>query len=190
MITRSGNILPSSYQELDQLFRRFFGDPARHGWRVRMRHRFGYAPGDYWYQAVVDRLVNDGCNWIDVGGGKSIMPFNEPLAAELASRCNLLVGVDPSENLNQNPYVGQRFVGMIEDYRSEPVFDLVTMRMVVESHSQDVRTQNVCCNCLACGSMTGTTTVINGHTLSVHSHLQHVFMSIPLGMLCSSRCFF
>lgn len=123
--------LPSE-QELEALFRRHHGDPLSQGWRVRMHHRFGYYAAGKWYEAVVDQLVHAGCTWIDVGGGRSIFPHNPELSKELASRCELLVGVDPSDNIHENTLVHQRVQSSIEDFRSESLFDLATLRMVAE----------------------------------------------------------
>jgi len=122
--------------DLDALFRRHDGDPARHGWRVRMRHRFGYFSPDQWYEAVVDRLVTPGCRWIDVGGGKSIFPENEALSRELASRCALLVGVDPGDNIYANRLVHRQVRSTIEAFQPQERFDLATFRMVAEHVEQ------------------------------------------------------
>jgi 2-polyprenyl-3-methyl-5-hydroxy-6-metoxy-1,4-benzoquinol methylase len=119
-------------QDLDALFRTHHGDPSRHGWRVKMRCRFGYFSPDEWYEAVVDRLVAPGCRWIDVGGGKSIFPENEKLSRALAARCGLLVGVDPSENIHENELVHRHVRSAIEEYRPGETFDLATFRMVAE----------------------------------------------------------
>jgi 2-polyprenyl-3-methyl-5-hydroxy-6-metoxy-1,4-benzoquinol methylase len=132
-------ILPSE-KELNALFRRHSGDPLRHGWRVRMHYRFGYYSSEKQYEAVVDRLVTEGCKWIDVGGGKLIFPNGHKLSRELAGRCKLLVGVDPSEDIDENTLVHQRVKSTIEDFRSEELFDLATFRMVAEhiQHPQPV----------------------------------------------------
>ena len=97
-----------------------------------MRRRFQYFSPDEWYEAVVDRLVRPGCRWIDVGGGKSIFPENETLSRALATRCALLVGVDPSENIDHNDLVHRRVRSTIEEYRPGDTFDLATFRMVAE----------------------------------------------------------
>jgi len=86
-------------REVEALYRRLHGDPMTHGWRVRMRHRFGYWTANAWYRAMIDSLVTDSSLWADVGGGKSVFPNDPDLSRELSRRCRLLVGVDPSENL-------------------------------------------------------------------------------------------
>ncbi len=126
-----GDLLPSE-RDLQALFRRHQGDPDSHGWRVRMRQRFRYYSPDEWYEAVVDRLVTPGCRWVDVGGGRSIFPENESLSRELAGRCGLLVGVDPSENIFSIPFVHERARCGIEDFHPGERFDLATFRMVAE----------------------------------------------------------
>lgn len=97
-----------------------------------MRHRFRYFTPEAWYQALVDQLVTDDCRWIDVGGGKSVFPHNRKLSCELAERCDRLVGVDPSDNLDQNDLVDERCKSTIEYYQSAELFDLATLRMVAE----------------------------------------------------------
>ena len=126
------NMTLPSEQDLAALFQRCSGDPASHGWRVRMRHWFGYYATQAWYEAVVDRLVTENSKWIDVGGGKSVFPYNVKLSEELAGRCELLVGVDPSDNINENTVVHQRVQSTIEDFHSEHLFDVATLRMVAE----------------------------------------------------------
>jgi 2-polyprenyl-3-methyl-5-hydroxy-6-metoxy-1,4-benzoquinol methylase len=44
----------------------------------------------------------------------------------------MLVVVDPSENVLQNPYAHQRIQSLIEKYQANQQFDLATLRMVVE----------------------------------------------------------
>ena len=103
---------------------------------MRLRKRFGYFGPDAWYEAVIDQLVTEGCEWVDVGGGKSLLPSNEALAASLSERCKFLCGVDPSENINNNTLLHEKSQCMIEDYRSNRSFDLATMRMVAEHVGQ------------------------------------------------------
>ncbi len=118
--------------DLDELFRCHYGDPMRHGWRVKMAHRFGYFSTDRWYEAVVDRLVTPGCRWVDVGGGRHVFPNNPELARELAGRCAFLLAVDPSDNVGDNSLAHDRRQSTIEDFTSDETFDLATLRMVAE----------------------------------------------------------
>jgi 2-polyprenyl-3-methyl-5-hydroxy-6-metoxy-1,4-benzoquinol methylase len=118
--------------ELDALFRQKYGAPAETGWSPRQRHRFGYyLPADV-YEALVARLIVPGCRWLDVGGGRDIFPENSALARTLADRAALVVAVDPSANVRDNPYVHERVRSMLEDYHSKRRFDLATLRMVAE----------------------------------------------------------
>jgi len=123
-------------RDLDSLFRRHSGDPMENGWRVRMRYRFRYHKPGSWYQAVVDRLVTGESHWLEVGGGKTVFPENRDLSRELAERSKLLVGVDPSGNILQNYLVDERHQLMIEDYKTEKRFDLITLHMVAEHIEQ------------------------------------------------------
>lgn len=97
-----------------------------------MRRRFGFYQPAARYRALVDRLVNHESRWLDVGGGKTIFPNHRALSCDLAERCELLVGVDPSENILQNDLVDEQAHMTIEQYQTDEVFDLATLRMVAE----------------------------------------------------------
>ncbi len=131
-----GRVAWPGEDDLEALFRRHYGDPADHGWRVRLRHRFRYFSPDQWYEAIVDRLVTPGCRWVDVGGGTSLFVENEQLSRELADRCAFLVGVDPSDNICANQLVHQRVRSTIEQFQPQETFDLATFRMVAEHVEQ------------------------------------------------------
>jgi 2-polyprenyl-3-methyl-5-hydroxy-6-metoxy-1,4-benzoquinol methylase len=102
------------------------------GWRPLLRERYGYYQPEHYYEAVVAKLVTPGCCWLDVGGGKSIFPMSPRLSRQLAERAGRVAGVDPDENLRQNPFVRECFIGPIEEYRSDQPFDIATLRMVAE----------------------------------------------------------
>jgi SAM-dependent methyltransferase len=119
-------------EELKQRFIAKRGEPARAGWSVGRRFRLGYFPPDDWYEAVVSKLVRRTTRWLDVGSGRTPFPDHGRLARELADRCALMVGVDPSANILENPFVREKFQGYIEDYKTDHRFDLVTFRMVAE----------------------------------------------------------
>jgi SAM-dependent methyltransferase len=127
-----GRILPPSNEVLSRLFQSKYGDLRSTGWSPRWRQRFGYYTPDDVYEALVANLVSEGCLWLDVGGGRHLFPDNPGLAAELADRCALLVGVDPSETLQENGLVHRRVQCAVEDYRADRQFDLATLRMVAE----------------------------------------------------------
>jgi SAM-dependent methyltransferase len=119
-------------QELEALFRQKYGPPESMGWSPRRRQRFGYfLPADV-YEALVDKLVAPGCEWLDVGGGHAIFPHNRGLARELAARSRRTVAIDPSESVHKNTFVHERVQSFVEDYDPGTQFDLATMRMVVE----------------------------------------------------------
>ena len=128
---RASDVMPTP-QEVEALVRRHYGPPCLRGWRVRMSHRFGFFSPEDWYQCVVARLVTAGCRWVDVGGGRSVFPYNTKLSMDLANRCALLVGVDPSDNVEHNELVHKAVKARIEDFTSEDKFDLATLRMVAE----------------------------------------------------------
>lgn len=108
------------------------------GWEPRLRERFGYSTPDDYYEALVAKMVFPGCQWLDVGCGHEIFPTNARLAAELAERCGFLMGIDPSDNIQRNPYLDDREQATIETSRTDRKFDLITLRMVAE-HIVDPR---------------------------------------------------
>jgi SAM-dependent methyltransferase len=119
-------------EDLDQVFRRRFGDPNLTGPLPRLWHRLGYFTPDIYYEALVARLVTDGTAWLDVGCGRYLFPGNEQLADILARRCSRLVGVDPDPTIHDNPFVQHRVQCSIESFTSSEPFDVVTLRMVAE----------------------------------------------------------
>lgn len=108
------------------------GNTSTWGWGVRLRARFGYCTPDDWYEALLFETVQPDTAWLDVGCGRFLFQSNHPLASILSSRCRLLVGLDPDDNIDDNPYVHQRAKCRIEDFTSDVQFDLITLRMVAE----------------------------------------------------------
>jgi SAM-dependent methyltransferase len=118
--------------DLESLFRLKYGDPETTGWGPRLRHSFGYFTPDDHYEATIAALVRKGCRWLDVGSGRSLFPSNAQLARTLADRCGILVGLDPDDTLDANPYVHERVKSTLEEFDSISSFDLATLRMVAE----------------------------------------------------------
>lgn len=113
-----------------------YGPVEQLNWSPALRWRFGYFNPDDIYEALMNRLVTQGTRWLDVGCGRNIFPSNHGLSRALADRAAVLVGVDPDETLNDNPYVHERVLGTMEDFTDGRQFDLVTMRMVAEHVAQ------------------------------------------------------
>ncbi len=109
-----------------------FGPTGRMGWSPRLRQRHNYDTPDELYEAAVSAFVTADTIWLDVGCGRDLFPSNRAAAAMLARRCRLLVGLDPSDNVEENPVLHERVRCAIENYRSDREYDLVTMRMVAE----------------------------------------------------------
>jgi 2-polyprenyl-3-methyl-5-hydroxy-6-metoxy-1,4-benzoquinol methylase len=125
-------VAPASGSELEQLFLQKYGSLAETGWSPRQRHRFRYfLPADV-YEALVSRLIVPGCEWLDVGGGHHLFPENPKLSRTLADRASVVVAVDPSENVLRNPYAHERAQCLLEDFRTERLFDVASLRMVAE----------------------------------------------------------
>jgi 2-polyprenyl-3-methyl-5-hydroxy-6-metoxy-1,4-benzoquinol methylase len=117
---------------LPEVLREKYGDLARGGWAPRLRARFGHVTSDDWYEACVAALVTPATQWLDAGCGRDVFPSNAATAVRLAARCRLLVGVDPSDNIDDNVFVHERVKLPIEQYRTDRRYDLITLRMVVE----------------------------------------------------------
>jgi 2-polyprenyl-3-methyl-5-hydroxy-6-metoxy-1,4-benzoquinol methylase len=119
-------------EHLLEVFKRKYESRQPVGWGPGLRLKFGYFNPDDIYEATVDSLVTPETAWLDVGCGRDIFPSNAAMARILADRCRILVGLDPSENIEENQFIHERFQGTIESFQTERRFDLVTLRMVAE----------------------------------------------------------
>ncbi len=124
--------LPLRNKDLQQVFDLKYGQGQDVGWGPRLRLRFKYFNPDDYYEAMVAKLVGEGCAWVDLGCGRELFPDNQKLARVLADRCETLVGVDPDATLEENQFVHQRARSRIEDFQTEQRFMVITLRMVVE----------------------------------------------------------
>lgn len=135
-VSAARSVEPTSLQvtreQLDSIFRLKYGSPSSTGWGPRMRWHAGHFNPDDHYEALVERLIEPGCQWLDVGCGRSLFPSNERLAELLAKRCGLLVGLDPDPTLAENPFVHERVHLPLEEFEPKTTFQLVTLRMVAE----------------------------------------------------------
>ena len=86
-------------EKLEETFRLKHGDIERCGWRPRLYHSHGYFTPHDVYEAAVNQSVSEQTEWLDVGGGGSVLVYNPRMAQKLAERCRLLVGLDPSSNI-------------------------------------------------------------------------------------------
>ncbi|MEL6105218.1 MAG: methyltransferase domain-containing protein [Planctomycetota bacterium] len=98
----------------------------------KRRASYGYYLPAEVYECLVQKMVTPETTWLDVGGGKTVFPQNPALAQTLADRCQHLAAVDPSDNINTNPYAHETQQALLEDYETDRKFDLITMRMVIE----------------------------------------------------------
>jgi len=121
-----------THDDLMKIFRAKYGEPENCGWSPRLRFRFHYFNPDDIYEAVLSEFVTEATTWLDVGCGRDIFPSNFQTAKVLASRCLLLVGLDPSDNIFGNPLLHERVKGLIDDFHTDRQFDLITLRMVAE----------------------------------------------------------
>lgn len=118
--------------DLAEVFRAKYGAAAARSRVLRMWRSFGYYTPDEFYESLVAKLVRADSDWIDVGCGRDLFPYNQPLAAVLSRRCRLLVGLDPDGNVEGNGFVHRGVRHRIQDFRTEETFSLATLRMVVE----------------------------------------------------------
>lgn len=126
-------------KELGELVRFKHAPLEKAGWAPKLRLRFGHFSPDDVYETVVCGLVNKGTVWLDVGGGRDLFPSNLRAGRMLSNRCELLVGVDPSDNIEENTFVHRRMKSGIEDFRSDVPFDIATLRMVAEHITEPER---------------------------------------------------
>ena len=118
--------------ELKEFFFEKYGDPKTTGWSPRRRFKFGYYSAGDRYEKTVEKLIQSGTAWVDVGGGHSLFPNNTDLSEILSSRCKRLVAVDPSHTVRDNPYCHDFVEDYFENYNSDEKFDIATLRMVAE----------------------------------------------------------
>ncbi len=118
--------------ELRALFIQKYGEPATTGWGPRQRLRFGYFTPDDVYEAIISKSVDATTTWLDVGCGRDLFPQNPKLAKVLSARCKRLVGLDLSDNLDENPFVHEKVKLAVEDSAPHSQVDMITMRMVAE----------------------------------------------------------
>lgn len=104
-----------------------------------MRLHFDYFTPDDHYEALVARLLKPGDHWCDVGCGRDIFPTYPELARRCSDICGFVYGIDPDDNIKDNPYISEGFQGLVEDCPVGRRFDLITMRMVAEHIAQPTR---------------------------------------------------
>jgi SAM-dependent methyltransferase len=109
-----------------------YGPPETTGPAPRLWYRHGYATPDEHYEALVSKLIFEGCHWLDVGCGRNVFPGNRPLAETLAERAGFLMGVDPDPTIQDNTLVHEKQQATIEGVVTDRRFDLITLRMVAE----------------------------------------------------------
>jgi len=119
-------------QNLPSVLELKYGPSEHQGPAPRLRQSFGYATPDDLYEAMVFSLVTPSTKWLDVGCGHSTFPRNQEGARVLADRCEVLVGIDPSENVHDNKIVHESRQCTIEEFSTDRQFDLITLRMVAE----------------------------------------------------------
>lgn len=134
-----GAIAAPSPEELKAIYDLKYTQEPTIGWGPKMRLGFNHFNPDDHYEALVAGIVQSATRWVDVGCGRDTFPSNRPLAAKLAKRCARMVGGDPDEvTLSENEFVHEKICAIMNDYRPDEQFDLVTLRMVAE-HVEELR---------------------------------------------------
>ena len=144
-----------------------YGPAGQQGWGPLLRKKFQYSTPDDIYEALVYTCVSEDTEWLDVGCGRDIFPSNRPLAGLLSKRCKDLVGLDPDDNIDENPFIHKREKGLIEDFITEKQFDLITMRMVVEHVSHPARVVENLANLVKTGGTVVVYTVSKWSIISI-----------------------
>jgi hypothetical protein len=145
----SGSSIPKCKPEsLETVLHSHYGPRERRGWGPRLRSKFSYYTPDDWYEAFILEQVTDQTDWLDVGCGSSILPYNPALAKILSQRCHLLFGTDPSDNIGHNSFIHEGARCAIEDLKTAHKFDLITLRMVAE-HISHPKTAVAALSCVA-----------------------------------------
>jgi SAM-dependent methyltransferase len=118
--------------ELEQVFLLKNGALSVCDWSPRLRRAYRYFSPDDFYEALIDRMVTRETRWLDIGCGRDLFPSNARLARTLSGRARLLVGVDPSPNVLDNPFLHRRAQCALGAFDTPERFDLATLRMVAE----------------------------------------------------------
>jgi SAM-dependent methyltransferase len=125
-------IVAPSHDELLAVWNGKYRQAETIGWGPRQRLAFSYFNPDDHYEAIVDKLVQPGIEWADIGCGRDTFPSNRPLAQRLFQRAGFVLGIDPDPNIRENAFVTERYEGAVENCTIGRRFDLITMRMVAE----------------------------------------------------------
>ena len=128
----AAGLMASAFRCGPAIMRDKIGNLSQAGWAPKQRLRFGHLTPADWYEALLDAIVTSETVWLDVGCGRDLSPGNEVTARRLADRCRKLVGIDPSDNIDDNLFVHERLKIPIEAHPPGPKYNLITLRMVAE----------------------------------------------------------
>lgn len=124
--------MASAFRCTPTVLREKYGNLSQAGWAPKQRLGFGHLTPADWYESLLDSLVTSQTVWLDVGCGRDLSPGNAATARRLSDRCQKLVGIDPSENIDGNAFVHERLRMPIEDHPPGRAYNLITLRMVAE----------------------------------------------------------
>jgi SAM-dependent methyltransferase len=129
---QNSELLADAFRCSPAVLRDKVGDFLAAGWAPKQRLAFGHLTPSDWYESLLDAMVTPQTVWLDVGCGRDLSPGNVATARRLADRCRKLVGIDPSDNIDENAFVHERLKMPIEEHPSERAYNLITLRMVAE----------------------------------------------------------
>lgn len=132
VVPPGGTLMNSAFRCSPEVLRDKYGDLGTGGWAPKQRLAFGHLTPADWYEALLDAIVTPQTVWLDVGCGRDLSPGNIPTARRLADRCRTLVGIDPSDNIDENAFVHDYLKMPIEDHPPGRKYNLITLRMVAE----------------------------------------------------------
>ena len=170
-VLESNGVTPPDAASLERNFHIKYGSTGELGWGPSTRKRYGYYNPDDYYETVIDDLLKEGQSWLDVGCGRRIFPSNPNLAELLAERSGYLAGVDPDNTIQENPFIDEGFQVLMDDFRSDRKFDLITMRMVAEHVVDPEKLMTAVCDCTRQGSYVIVYTINRWSPVPVVTHL-------------------
>jgi SAM-dependent methyltransferase len=162
---------PLNKKELEDLFSLKYGSMDQLGWNPRIRKKFNYYNPDDHYETLVKRLVTRGISWVDVGCGRNLFPSNKSLAKILSKKSSFLMGIDPAKTIHENPFVHDRAQVLMDDFKSDRTYDLITMRMVAEHVTDSQKLLRSIDSCTHPGSLVVIYTINRWSPVPIVTHL-------------------
>jgi hypothetical protein len=110
----------------------YFKENCSIGRTINFMYRQKYIPPEFFYESLINKLVNDKSVWLDIGCGGTLFPFDLSMSKEISNRAKLLFGIDPDDNIKKNEIVHKKEQTCLENFNTNQKFNLITSRMVAE----------------------------------------------------------